>query len=505
MSAEDVAGPSRPKRVRTGVNNYCGLSAEDAQAILQIVGDEDLYCSEEEPFLSSGSEYAPTTSSDSETSEDEAEDVIVENAHNERVATELPEEQKIVWTHNEFIPQKHDFDASHSGINENCDFKADSLEIDFLFSILTPETIDIIVLETNRYARKNNEQWSEMDRSEFYVFLALNMLMARNRKLTVHEYWSTDPLMYSPIFGQHMSRDRFANIYRFLHFCNNDEVASTDRLCKLRNVLEKIKEKFKSIFYPFEHLVIDESLVLFKGRLVFKQYIKSKRHRFGIKLYVLCDCETGYALDFIVYIGKDTDLHNDANPHLGITGAVVVQLLTPYLNKGHSLYTDNFYSSPSLSQFLLDKKTNSCGTVRQNRKDMPQLTEKLKKGETSWRSSDKLLVIKWKDRRDVTMISTMHENKMVTIPKIDRHTKEKMKKPLVVLDYNDKMGAVDRCDMLITSIDSMRKNIKWYKKLFFHVLDLCVINAHALFLTQHETRIPLAVFQLNIIRQLLER
>lgn len=42
---------------------------------------------------------------------------------------------------------------------------------------------------------------------------------------------------------------------------------------------------FTKYFTPFQKLVIDESLVLFRGRLLFRQYIKSKAHRFGIKLF----------------------------------------------------------------------------------------------------------------------------------------------------------------------------------------------------------------------------
>jgi hypothetical protein len=56
-------------------------------------------------------------------------------------------------------------------------------------------------------------------------------------------------------------------------------------------------------FSPFQDLVIDESVVFLKGRLMFKQYIKTKRHKFGFKLYMLCDCEIGYVLDFVVYTG----------------------------------------------------------------------------------------------------------------------------------------------------------------------------------------------------------
>jgi hypothetical protein len=54
---------------------------------------------------------------------------------------------------------------------------------------------------------------------------------------------------------------------------------------------------------------------------MFKQFIPSKRHRIGVKVFVLCDCETGYILDFILYTGATTDIVEDRE--LGISGAVV--------------------------------------------------------------------------------------------------------------------------------------------------------------------------------------
>ena len=66
------------------------------------------------------------------------------------------------------------------------------------------------------------------------------------------------------------------------------------------------KRSLSIMFLPFQDLVIDESMVLFKGRLIFKQYIRTKGHRFGTKLFVLCDCETGYVLDYIVSTGSQT-------------------------------------------------------------------------------------------------------------------------------------------------------------------------------------------------------
>ena len=69
------------------------------------------------------------------------------------------------------------------------------------------------------------------------------------------------------------------------HFADNDGGGSSDqdRLWKVCPVLTPLMSKFVSAFKPYKYLCIDE--VLWKGRLFFKQYIPSKRNRFGLKLY----------------------------------------------------------------------------------------------------------------------------------------------------------------------------------------------------------------------------
>jgi len=52
----------------------------------------------------------------------------------------------------------------------------------------------------------------------------------------------------------------------------------------------------------------------------------------------LCDVETDYILDFIMYTGKTTRLVS-CDPNLGQSGAVVKTLMKKYLNKGHILTT----------------------------------------------------------------------------------------------------------------------------------------------------------------------
>ena len=92
---------------------------------------------------------------------------------------------------------------------------------------------------------------------------------------------------------------------------------NTDVLHKINLVYSLLNNLFADVFYPYQNLVVDESLLLFKGRLRFRQFIPSKRSRFGIKFFVLCDCLTGYVLKIIIYTGALTTISRASN--LGVS------------------------------------------------------------------------------------------------------------------------------------------------------------------------------------------
>ncbi|XP_063974309.1 LOW QUALITY PROTEIN: piggyBac transposable element-derived protein 4-like [Diachasmimorpha longicaudata] len=258
-----------------------------------------------------------------------------------------------------------------------------------------------------------------------------------------------------------MYRDRYLVLLKMLHF-EDDNQNSSDRMKKIITVSSRLQKSFKNSFYPFQNLCIDESFLLYKGRLSFKQYIPAKRSRFGIKTYVLCDCKTSYVLDTIVYTGSDSHVTENTE-EIGKTGNIVLTLLKPYLGKGRSLYVDNYYSSPVLFNLLHKNVTNACGTVKQRRKGMPTIDRKLKKGEVDFRTSSNLLALKWRDKRDVFMLSTFHTRELICTGKRNYTTQELIRKPKCIVDCNSSMEAVDKCDMVISSIKSIRKSIKWYK------------------------------------------
>ena len=106
-----------------------------------------------------------------------------------------------------------------------------------------------------------------------------------------------------------MTRTRFLLLNKFLHFQDNQHPGYDhndpyrDTTFKIRDIMNMLKEKFNTVYYPPEYITVDESLILFKGRLLFKQYIKIKRSRFGIKFYELSTADE-ILLDFILYQGN---------------------------------------------------------------------------------------------------------------------------------------------------------------------------------------------------------
>ena len=121
--------------------------------------------------------------------------------------------------------------------------------------------------------------------NELQMFIGLVILMGIVHKPNVNSYWSRDELYNTPIISKVIPRDRFKVILRFLQFsdnatCNADD-ADRDSLHKVRPLRDLIRKQCQKVYGPGRFLSVDESLVLFEGRVHFRQYIKTKRARFG--------------------------------------------------------------------------------------------------------------------------------------------------------------------------------------------------------------------------------
>ena len=175
-----------------------------------------------------------------------------------------------------------------------------------------------------------------------------------------------------------MSRNIFQSLLKFLHFASNDIVGAVpNRLQKLQPFLDLLLQKFKDVYTPDSLLVVDETMIPFSGCFLFQQYIPGKSHKYGCKLFKLCTPDA-YTWNLSIYVIKSATFEN-----LAASETVVVQLCQPLLGMGRTIFADNYYSSISLSEYLLKKETYYCGTLRANRKSTPkQVTQaKLKTGD----------------------------------------------------------------------------------------------------------------------------
>ena len=109
---------------------------------------------------------------------------------------------------------------------------------------------------------------------------------------------------------------------------------------------------------------------------------------------------------------------------------------------------------------------------------MPKdLKTNLTTGEVDYRRNNQVLALHWKDKRQVTLLTTKH---LPTMREVVSRAETNMK-PDVVIDYTKFMKGVNHSDQMVSYIPLLRKTLKWWKKLTFHHLTLVMVQAHWLY------------------------
>ena len=150
---------------------------------------------------------------------------------------------------------------------------------------------------------------------------------------------------------------------------------------------------------------------------------------------------------------------------------------------GRCLYVDNYYTSPPLLAELYRQNTGACGTAHY-RKGIPQkfkTAQVKKKGDKFLMDNGTLLAVKFKDHSVFQMLSSVHSVADVEVGQNHPRTGLQIAKPEIIHDYNKFKGAVDRCDQMVAYSCLRRNTMKWWKKVFFHLFSLSILNASILY------------------------
>ena len=219
--------------------------------------------------------------------------------------------------------------------------------LEYFLQFFDETVLNFIVDETNKYAENylaTKEltpssrllKWKRTDCQELRRFLGLLLFQGLVKKPVERFFWSIRPILSTPFFGKVMTEQRYALIMKFSHFEDGEkydpENHPNKKLRKIFDLHLLIIEKFQTVYIPEKNITVDDSLIAHKGFLDWKQYIPSKRARFGMKLFQLCESDSGYIWNSLIYTGKGTVLMQDYEEY-GLVIKTVMTLLHDL--KGH--------------------------------------------------------------------------------------------------------------------------------------------------------------------------
>ena len=115
------------------------------------------------------------------------------------------------------------------------------------------------------------------------------------------------------------------------------------------------------------------------------------------------------------------------------------------------------------------------------------------------------VALKWSVKKVVWSLCISNSDDFVEIKRINYQIGEPKRKPKCVADFNALMGAVDKIHMILGSLDCVRKITKWYKKYFFHLLDLAIYNAYILYKSANNKTGTFENFHLLLIKHILQK
>uniref|UniRef100_A0AAV2JMM5 PiggyBac transposable element-derived protein domain-containing protein n=1 Tax=Knipowitschia caucasica TaxID=637954 RepID=A0AAV2JMM5_KNICA len=183
---------------------------------------------------------------------------------------------------------------------------------------------------TNLNAARNKTRgkkykWTDINTEEMKKFIGVLLYMGVVNLPKLTDLWRKHSIYDVPFPSTVMPRDRFKAILSNLHISDPGEDASNelargteefDPLHRVRPLLNMIRTRCMAVYHPDRHIAVDERMVATKARLSFKQYMRDKPTKWGLKWFVLAD-SNGYTLDFQLYTGNWPIAVGEYNSYMG--------------------------------------------------------------------------------------------------------------------------------------------------------------------------------------------
>lgn len=351
---------------------------------------------------------------------------------------------------------------------------------EFFLLLFDNEVIGLLVEQTNLYAEqffaqnpllrglKYYSQWEAVTVPQFKAYLGILIHMGLVRFPRLQCHWESSEQYNCCFCPSVMTRQEFTLIHKFFHIVDNQRLNQDDRLAKIRPLLDLLITKYQRYYVLSRNLTIDERMVKYTGRLSFRQHIRNKPIRQGIKIFVLADTLNGYVYNWEVYCGARE------GREVGLAENVVMRLVGGLHNLGHVVCFDSYYTSVPLAKYLASRGFGCLGMIRANRRFLPQTVKNppdiLQEGEGYYKRAGNMLCFVYKDNRRIRMLTNVYGIAL-----------QENGRPQALNDYNFLMRGVDKSNQNISYYRFKHKSIKWYRTLFISALETTICNSFQLY------------------------
>lgn len=338
------------------------------------------------------------------------------------------------------------------------------------------------------------------------ILIMMGLLIARSlcpMKTNLEHHWSSSQNGAVPAgtWSRFMSRQRFRDISRFLHFSDNkNPMAKQDRAWKIRPVVATLQQTFLRGMTFGRWIAFDEMVIPSKSsRNAVRIYLKNKPHKYGTKLFAVCCGETNYCARIEVYCGSRQD--NTVVDTMCGPAAVLRNLRAVWpvstidRSQMRVVITDREYTCVALAVRLYAMGFCSIGTVTTSRLGFPKeivypfktVPKRLsgQRGLCQLRRCTKfsnLYACSWLDNKPVYFLACgVSTQKTALLRKEKNGGSVEIGCPEFVVSYNRYMNGVDAHDQLRLQRYSVQRSLvskKYYKSLFFGLFDMALVNAY---------------------------
>ena len=192
-----------------------------------------------------------------------------------------------LWTKTIKKPERWPSIEPNNGVNFGL-LKGCKTPASYYSLLIDNDIVDLIVKETKQYALTRGENYNPTDNYEIKQFFGIILQIGFVCLPKLEDYWSNRAdIGGNPICGKIMTRTRFYTLMKFLHLVDNEK-SSTSRTYKIDDFMRLYISKCQLFLTPDRNVCIDESLIPFRGRLRFRQYLPNKKKKYGIKIFKLC-------------------------------------------------------------------------------------------------------------------------------------------------------------------------------------------------------------------------